>query len=117
MANLTISLDESIVRDARIRAIQEGTSLSAKVREFLRQYVEGADAGQAAARQSATQRLMHSIGKAGAAAAEVKQSQTDPLAPVPGTLRSALYADDFRQSARDVAKAAPPSPPASKPNA
>lgn len=38
MTNLTISLDESIVRGARIRAIQEGTSLSAKVREYLASY-------------------------------------------------------------------------------
>ncbi len=38
MTNLTISLDESIVRGARIRAIQEGTSVSAKVREYLASY-------------------------------------------------------------------------------
>ncbi len=38
MTNLTIALDETIVRQARIRAIQEGTSVSAKVREFLAQY-------------------------------------------------------------------------------
>ncbi len=40
MANLTISLDEAIVRKARIRAIEEGTSVSAKVREFLAQYAK-----------------------------------------------------------------------------
>lgn len=38
MTNLTISLDDAIVRKARIRAIEEGTSVSAKVREFLAQY-------------------------------------------------------------------------------
>ncbi|MBK7549683.1 MAG: hypothetical protein IPI20_18560 [Rhodoferax sp.] len=38
MANLTISLDEAVIRKARIRAIQEGTSVSAKVREFLTRY-------------------------------------------------------------------------------
>ncbi len=38
MTNLTIALDEAIVRKARIRAIQEGTSVSAKVRDFLAQY-------------------------------------------------------------------------------
>ncbi len=43
MANLTISLDESIVRKARIRAIHEGTSVSAKVREFLAQYAGSND--------------------------------------------------------------------------
>lgn len=38
MTNLTIALDEAIVRKARIRAIHEGTSVSAKVRDFLAQY-------------------------------------------------------------------------------
>jgi plasmid stability protein len=40
MTNLTISLDEDIIREARVRAIREGTSLSAKVREFLAQYAQ-----------------------------------------------------------------------------
>jgi len=40
MTNLTISLDDAIVRKARIRAIEEGTSVSAKVREFLAQYAK-----------------------------------------------------------------------------
>ena len=39
MTNLTISLDENLVKLARIKAIQEGTSLSAKVRELLSIYV------------------------------------------------------------------------------
>lgn len=39
MTNLTISLDENLVKQARIKAIQEGTSLSAKVREMLSVYV------------------------------------------------------------------------------
>jgi hypothetical protein len=42
MTNLTVALDESIVRKARIRAIQEGTSVSAKVRDFLAQYANAA---------------------------------------------------------------------------
>lgn len=40
MANLTISVDENLVKQARIKAIQEGTSLSAKVREMLAAYVK-----------------------------------------------------------------------------
>ena len=40
MTNLTIALDEAIIRKARIRAIQEGTSVSAKVREFLAAYAQ-----------------------------------------------------------------------------
>ena len=43
MTNLTLSIDESLIKQARIRAIEEGTSLSAKVREFLAQYVGAAD--------------------------------------------------------------------------
>ena len=35
MANLTLTVDADLIRRARVRAIQEGTSLSAKVREFL----------------------------------------------------------------------------------
>ena len=44
MTNLTISLDESIIRSARVRAIGEGTSVSAKLREFLTQYAQHTDA-------------------------------------------------------------------------
>ena len=40
MSNLTISLDDAIIRKARIRAIEEGTSVSAKVREFLAHYAK-----------------------------------------------------------------------------
>lgn len=40
MPNLTLSIDEHIIKRARIKAIEEGTSLSAKVRELLVQYVQ-----------------------------------------------------------------------------
>lgn len=95
MTNLTISLDEAIVRGARIRAIQEGTSVSAKVRDFLRQYVEGTSAQEAQLKQTATQRLMDSIAKASQASASSKSVKAEG-----STLRDALYADDFRQQAR-----------------
>lgn len=42
MTNLTISLDEGIIRNARLRAIHEGTSVSAKIREFLANYAQEA---------------------------------------------------------------------------
>lgn len=54
MANLIISLDKGTIRSACIRAISEGTSLSAKMRDFLSAYVEGADAQGAQARQAST---------------------------------------------------------------
>ncbi|QTD46755.1 DUF6364 family protein [Ottowia testudinis] len=51
MTNLTISLDEDTVRKARLRAIEEGTSVSAKVRDFLARYARGdnGDSAQALA--------------------------------------------------------------------
>jgi hypothetical protein len=44
MSNLTISVDDELIRQARIKAIEQGTSVSAKVREFLAQYARGTDA-------------------------------------------------------------------------
>ena len=38
MANLTITIDEDVLRKARIRAIEEGTSVNALVREYLESY-------------------------------------------------------------------------------
>lgn len=39
MANLTLTIDETLLKQARIRALEEGTSVNAVVREFLRRYV------------------------------------------------------------------------------
>lgn len=104
MPNLTISIDESIVRGARIKAIQEGTSVSAKVRDFLRLYVEGTDTQATLPQQSATARLMQSIADAAQASA--------PGTSVggAGSLRSALYADDFRRLAREALVSDPATP-------
>ena len=38
MANLTLSIDEDLLRTARIRALEQGTSVNAVVREYLRSY-------------------------------------------------------------------------------
>ncbi|MDP2017723.1 DUF6364 family protein [Hydrogenophaga sp.] len=51
MTNLTISIDEAVVRQARVRAIQEGTSVSAKVRDFLAVYAQGGLPQQTAAKE------------------------------------------------------------------
>jgi plasmid stability protein len=50
MTNLTVALDDGIARQARIRALTEGTSLSAKVREFLADYALGPSRQKTAAR-------------------------------------------------------------------
>ena len=46
MANLTIAIDDATLRRARIRAVQDGTSVNAVLREYLEAY-----AGQAGTRE------------------------------------------------------------------
>jgi len=50
--NLTISVDDEVLRKARIRALQQGTSVNAVLREFLTSYA-GADDERAARRRLA----------------------------------------------------------------
>jgi len=38
MANLTVAIDEDVLKKARIRAVQEGTSVNAVVRSHLESY-------------------------------------------------------------------------------
>ena len=38
MANLTIAIEEDVLKKARLRAVEDGTSVNAVVREFLRDY-------------------------------------------------------------------------------
>jgi hypothetical protein len=38
MGNLTITIDEELLKKARIRALHEGTSVNALLREFLDSY-------------------------------------------------------------------------------
>ena len=45
MSNITLSIDDEIIKQARLRAVQDGTSLSAKMREFLQRYASGAADG------------------------------------------------------------------------
>ena len=43
MANLTLTIDEETLRRARIRALQEGTSVNAIVREYLERFADADD--------------------------------------------------------------------------
>lgn len=43
MSNLTLSIDDEIIKQAKLRAVQEGTSLSARVRDYLQRYAQGQD--------------------------------------------------------------------------
>jgi hypothetical protein len=38
MANLTITVDDDLLRKARIRALEQGTSVNALLREYLEAY-------------------------------------------------------------------------------
>jgi plasmid stability protein len=41
MANLTLSIDEAVLKRARIRALEQDTSVNALVREYLERLVAG----------------------------------------------------------------------------
>ena len=44
MANLTITVDERLLRNARMRALEDGTSVNALLREYLERYAGEGDA-------------------------------------------------------------------------
>jgi hypothetical protein len=83
-----------------MRAIEQGTSVSAKVREFLQSYVSESDEGLAKLREDATARLMQAID-----AATALTEGGAPRAGPPRKLREELYAGDFRARDRPVGKA------------
>lgn len=41
VANLTLAIDDELLRRARIRALEDGTSVNSVVREFLTAYASG----------------------------------------------------------------------------
>ena len=89
MANLTVVVDDALVKQARIRALQDGTSLSAKVREFLAAYAQEAPPRSA---RSATSKLMQAM-------KEVR-AEARPAALPKGAKpfeRAALYEGEFRK--------------------
>ena len=53
MANLTITLDDDLLKRARIRALEQGTSVNAVIREYLEAY-----AGAKAIREKAVNHLL-----------------------------------------------------------
>jgi plasmid stability protein len=90
MSNLTLVVDDAIIKQARVRALQDGTSLSAKVREFLVNYAEGAPKRSP---RDATAELMRLMDEVRA------EAQLGPL-PADGKpfKRSELYEGDFRKN-------------------
>lgn len=43
MANVTLAIDDDILRRARIRALEQGTSVNALIREYLAAFAGAAD--------------------------------------------------------------------------
>ena len=96
MTNLTIYLDEVVMRNARIRAIGQGTSLSAKVREFLASYASGASDRTSGDATTDLMRMMSDVRN------EIAQNKTGgattdtATAPKARTLREKMYEGDYR---------------------
>ncbi len=111
MSNLTVSVDENLIKQARVRAISQGTSLSAKVREFLLSYATGTDDVMKKRRKEATGRLLDTLQLA---SMQAQNSANSGDASDAGnnashqnnsrrTLREDLYAGDFRTRDRESA--------------
>ena len=47
MANVTLTIDDDVLRRARIRAIEEDTSVNRLIREYLQSYAGTSEAGEA----------------------------------------------------------------------
>lgn len=100
MSNLTISVDDDLIKRARVRAIQQGTSLSAKVREFLAQYVNTPENDGQKQREADAQRLLTAIDRATLLAQSSDTATLEAAAPKPRTLRDEIYEGNFRDRDR-----------------
>jgi plasmid stability protein len=49
MANLTLTIDPDLLRKARVRALEQGTSVNAVVRDYLAAYAGASEANRALA--------------------------------------------------------------------
>ena len=58
MTNVTLSIDEENLRQARVLALQQGTSLNAVIRQFIEEYV-----GDNKRYQQVTRRILQQAGQ------------------------------------------------------
>jgi plasmid stability protein len=61
VANLTIAIEDDVLKKARLHALEQGTSVNAVVREFLREYT-----GKASRQAEAAKRLIELAHESGA---------------------------------------------------
>jgi plasmid stability protein len=97
MPNLTISIDDQLIKQARIRVAQQGTSLSAKVRELLLNYVNGTDEASKRRQEEMTNNLMSVIESA---TRLTQGSIPSSVGTERKTLREEMYEGDFRAQDR-----------------
>lgn len=107
MSNLTISVDDALIKRARVRAIQQGTSLSAKVREFLLHYVSEEETDLQKLRAESTAQLMAALDAAAALATPdpTPDGAAKQVGSARRTLRDDIYDGDFRARDREAARA------------
>lgn len=72
MANLTITVPDEVLKSARRRALEQGTSVNALLRDYLRQFT-GAQSTQA----KAAQRVLELSGRARAGRGKAKWTRDD----------------------------------------
>ena len=72
MANLTITVDDESLKKARFRALEERTSVSALLRDFLESY-----AGVSRSRQEAIREIVALSRRARSRRGEVRRSRDD----------------------------------------
>jgi plasmid stability protein len=98
MPNLTIALDDKLIKLARVKAIQQGTSVSAKIREYLVTYVADSEDAEVLKRKEQTAELFLLMDNAlsDTKLAAVAQSSTSANIQKRKTLRDEIYKDNFR---------------------
>jgi plasmid stability protein len=72
MANLTIVIEDDVLKKARLRAVEQGTSVNAVVREFLRDYT-----GKRSRQADAATRLIELAHQSGAEVGPVTWTRDD----------------------------------------
>ena len=100
MSNLTISIDDHLIKQARIRAIQQGTSLSAKIREYIAAYASGTADRLSGDATTDLLRMIDDVRMEVRQNAAAGTSAPDPSAIASRSLREELYEGDFRSRDR-----------------
>lgn len=99
MSNLTISIDDHLIKQARVRAIQQGTSLSAKIREYIAAYASGTADRLSGDATTDLLRMIDDVRTEVRRNAAGSTAGSDPSATASRSLREELHEGDFR--ARD----------------